>query len=444
MEDKKSEKLNELKTDTLLSYRGKAVEKMDQKEKLAQRLQGIKRSGEKIKERMPKKQVTEQHREEGRFKPVKPHNVKSVATVSPRITSDSANVKLREDKSDKDLPFTPDKKKVKPSTPGKYGSEYSTVRNIARQAMKKQKEKSVKEDVEQIDELSKEKLGSYAKKASFDVVTRAMKYGTKNDQSGREAKNLRKIHNREFGIRKAINRLTNEDVEQLDEISKQVLGSYIKKASHDVAAKGAATRQFANDSEAARKKEDYLDARDSMRRADKTFAKSWKRREGMAKAVDRLTKEETVYEGENTQIKGGDPCWKGYEMVGKKKKNGKEVPNCVPANEQMDNAPYAAPYAERKSGKDTVDSMSLAKQLAKTAAKKQAQRMTESVQLDEIMQEPDYNQSIKARQAAADKKSRKSQIVRDAAKKAKEKNKKNNNDKFESEPELSDSITKTE
>ena len=25
-----------------------------------------------------------------------------------------------------------------------------------------------------------------------------------------------------------------------------------------------------------------------------------------------------------------DPCWEGYEMVGKKKKNGKEVPNCVP------------------------------------------------------------------------------------------------------------------
>jgi len=24
------------------------------------------------------------------------------------------------------------------------------------------------------------------------------------------------------------------------------------------------------------------------------------------------------------------PCWKGYEMVGMKMKNGKEVPNCVP------------------------------------------------------------------------------------------------------------------
>lgn len=25
-----------------------------------------------------------------------------------------------------------------------------------------------------------------------------------------------------------------------------------------------------------------------------------------------------------------DPCWKGYEQVGMKKKNGEKVPNCVP------------------------------------------------------------------------------------------------------------------
>jgi len=25
-----------------------------------------------------------------------------------------------------------------------------------------------------------------------------------------------------------------------------------------------------------------------------------------------------------------DPCWKGYERVGSKEKNGKKVPNCVP------------------------------------------------------------------------------------------------------------------
>lgn len=29
-----------------------------------------------------------------------------------------------------------------------------------------------------------------------------------------------------------------------------------------------------------------------------------------------------------------DPCWKGYEMVGMKDKNGKKVPNCVPVKEE--------------------------------------------------------------------------------------------------------------
>ena len=32
---------------------------------------------------------------------------------------------------------------------------------------------------------------------------------------------------------------------------------------------------------------------------------------------------------ENKKMKD-DPCWKGYKMVGTKKKKGKEVPNCVP------------------------------------------------------------------------------------------------------------------
>ena len=33
---------------------------------------------------------------------------------------------------------------------------------------------------------------------------------------------------------------------------------------------------------------------------------------------------------EAKKMKGEDPCWKNYEMVGTKKKGGKEVPNCVP------------------------------------------------------------------------------------------------------------------
>lgn len=31
-----------------------------------------------------------------------------------------------------------------------------------------------------------------------------------------------------------------------------------------------------------------------------------------------------------------DPCWKGYEMVGMKDKNGKKVPNCVPVKESLE------------------------------------------------------------------------------------------------------------
>lgn len=99
---------------------------------------------------------------------------------------------------------------------------------------------------------------------------------------------------------RATGRLTKEDVEQIDELKKSTLASYVKKASHDVAAKGATTRQFANDSEAARKGENYPEARKKMQMADKTFAKSWKRREGMAKAVDKLAKEEVEHIDEAT------------------------------------------------------------------------------------------------------------------------------------------------
>ena len=33
-----------------------------------------------------------------------------------------------------------------------------------------------------------------------------------------------------------------------------------------------------------------------------------------------------------------DPCWKGYKQVGMKKKGGKEVPNCVPEEQQLEDA----------------------------------------------------------------------------------------------------------
>lgn len=35
-------------------------------------------------------------------------------------------------------------------------------------------------------------------------------------------------------------------------------------------------------------------------------------------------------------VKEKDPCWDGYKQVGTKKKNGKEVPNCVPVKEDAE------------------------------------------------------------------------------------------------------------
>ena len=39
-------------------------------------------------------------------------------------------------------------------------------------------------------------------------------------------------------------------------------------------------------------------------------------------------------------LKEENPCWKGYKQIGMKKKDGKEVPNCVPIEEQLEEAEY--------------------------------------------------------------------------------------------------------
>jgi hypothetical protein len=71
---------------------------------------------------------------------------------------------------------------------------------------------------------------------------------------------------------------------------------------------------------------------------EKAGKKMYKLSRFAGKLQSRLTSEEServdLEEGENKQVKGGDPCWKGYEMVGMKKKGGKEVPNCVPVKEE--------------------------------------------------------------------------------------------------------------
>jgi hypothetical protein len=55
---------------------------------------------------------------------------------------------------------------------------------------------------------------------------------------------------------------------------------------------------------------------------------------GKTTELPKIKKEERLVDKiigeEKKKMKGKNPCWKGYEMVGTKNKSGKEVPNCVP------------------------------------------------------------------------------------------------------------------
>ena len=125
------------------------------------------------------------------------------------------------------------------------------------------------EDFDQLDELSKATLGSYVNKAARSARAQAKLGAEFDSQSNRdydrndmESYRIRQGIKKNFetgatkrlkGIKNAVTRLTKEQVEdfmmsedfdQLDELSKKTLHSYVKKAKADVAAKNAQTREL--------------------------------------------------------------------------------------------------------------------------------------------------------------------------------------------------------
>lgn len=176
-------------------------------------------------------------------------------------------------------------------------SMLATDKMFPKHAMKKPKVVA-NEEVE-LDEISKDRLIAYSKKISPNL--------NKNQPHG--ADKLRKRTNQENGQKLAWNKVhdwkvkvkaTNEEVE-LDEISKGRLGAYIKSATHDVAARSAAVGRHSDRANRAmdlvkagngESYEQQQDRRKESATADKHFQKSWKRRGNIAKAVDKLTKED--------------------------------------------------------------------------------------------------------------------------------------------------------
>jgi hypothetical protein len=149
--------------------------------------------------------------------------------------------------------------------------------------IKRAADKLAKEEV-QIDELSKGTLASYAKASTFDAAKQGneiAKLGNNLSALSKVNGPLSKLNKRLAGHSKAVDKLAKEEVEQIDELSKKTLGSYVKKASSDLnkTARAAGSLSSKNDSN-----------------AENTTIAADKRESGIKKAATKLAKEEVEQE----------------------------------------------------------------------------------------------------------------------------------------------------
>lgn len=133
------------------------------------------------------------------------------------------------------------------------------------------------EEVEQVDEISKAMAGRYINKAKNSIDLTAWRQGYKEAGAGSPSKHMeKKLSKRHKGIETAVKKLTKEESENLDELSKDTLGRYIKKAATKIGTQGVtAGLKIAKDE-----------------RSQKNFDTIGKRERGIGKAVSKLTKED--------------------------------------------------------------------------------------------------------------------------------------------------------
>jgi len=155
-------------------------------------------------------------------------------------------------------------------------------------------------DEEQLDELSKKTLDTYVKKArnSRDVnadiedmrgislkqkdaarATIDKRQGGIYHAKKRLAKEEAEFTLEDYSVAELEDFMLSEDFEQLDELSKSTLGSYIKKSKSNIIMHGSTLGTDVN-----------------KKVKDKSTATIQKRAKGINKAVDKLTEEETTVE----------------------------------------------------------------------------------------------------------------------------------------------------
>jgi ribosomal protein L21E len=167
------------------------------------------------------------------------------------------------------------------------GEDYNRSVSLSREKIKLHKE-----EVDQIDELSKKTLGSYVRRASVDAYRRGQdveahtnardasdNYAAKRRHAELTDKARLKASNRITGIEKATHKMTKEEVDQIDEISGAKLGTYLIKARK-------------SEAELDKKRDDSYDKPNTPENKAERKAISRtlnKRRWGHGKALDKLT-----------------------------------------------------------------------------------------------------------------------------------------------------------
>jgi hypothetical protein len=166
---------------------------------------------------------------------------------------------------------------VMPTADEPSDKDKKTAQKI-RDMMAKEK-KPVKEEAEELDEISKATMGRYINKAKDSIDTASYRQGHK-EAHGSSSKTLeKKLSKRHKGISTAVNKLTKEESEQIDELSKATMGRYINKAATKMGSQGVtAGLKIAADE-----------------KSSKNFKDMGKREKGIKLAVSKLTKEEQEF-----------------------------------------------------------------------------------------------------------------------------------------------------
>jgi hypothetical protein len=177
-----------------------------------------------------------------------------------------------------------DARKHKDMSTAKVDKRYSGVAKAA-----KKLDKMNNEEVEQVDELSKTILQKYTQKAKA-VSKNAKAYGSYNadpDDSDLSDKNWKKHEKLEKGIKRAKEKMSNEEVVPVNELKRSTLASYIKKAVREVSSKSKIAADFENMAKRSKKKPNK-DAATSLSQRYKDEKR--RRIQGVEKASDRLAK----------------------------------------------------------------------------------------------------------------------------------------------------------